>query len=113
MPNIVTFLKRLIGRVRKHMDTFFMTMGGIFIPLGFAAMAVGKSLSILFFCGVAAVVVGLVAWFKAYNIAQERETKQWADREQDKRNEQNRWEETQRLLTNIHKELQRFNEEKK
>jgi len=90
-----------------------MTMGGIFIPLGFAVMVAGKSLSILFFSGVAAVVVGLAAWFTAYNIVQKREAKQWIDREQDKRNEQNRWEETQKLLTNIHKELQRFNEEKK
>ena len=54
MPKIVTFLKRLKGRVRKHMDAVLLAMGGILIPLGFFAMAGEESLTILSWAGVAA-----------------------------------------------------------
>ena len=106
MSSIITFLKGLIGRAKRNMDTFLLAMGGILMPIGFSFMVLGQS-SLAFFCiGIIAIVGGFIFWLGAYKEVQTKEAKRKQEREEERG-------EIRDLLTNIHKEIQKLNEGKK
>lgn len=56
-------LRRLIGEIKKYMDAVNLTIGGIFIPVGFYIMIEKPEWKII---GAAAVIIGILAWLLAY-----------------------------------------------
>lgn len=84
------------------MDTALLTLPAILIPLGFYLIIERPELT---YAGPACVMFGLVFWVIAYFRAIRKEK-----REQEERMEQR--EELRELLVNIHKELQRLNQDK-
>ncbi len=92
-----------LGRIKKHMDAVFLTMGGILIPLGFYIKIEYTQADDY---GTVAVLVGLVCWLLAY----------WCVRRKEKRERIEKLEERQEyrnLLTEIHQELKELKQSKK
>lgn len=98
MPSIRTFFRGLIGRIKEHMDTFFLAMGGILVPLGFSFIVAGLSIPTFlqrgFLAGGLAIVGGLIFWVGAYREVQKKEAQKKTDLK-----------ETHKLLRAIHQEL--------
>lgn len=103
MARVRDFLKRLTGRLKKHMDAVFLTMGGILIPLGFYLKVEHPQSGE---AGTACVIAGLIVWLLAYWFVKRKEK-----REQEERTEQRT--EFRELFTDIRGELKKLNEGKK
>jgi len=114
MSKITTFLKGLIRRLKEHMDAVNLTIGGIFIPLGFYVMVEKPEWKII---GAVAVIVGILAWLLAYWLVRTREKKERlekiAERVQEQTQRQIERKELNGLLTNILQELHKLNQNQK
>lgn len=94
-----------LGGMKKHMDTVFLTMGGILIPLGFY-LKLEYPQSDSYYLATTCVIVGAISWLLAYFFVKRKEKREAQERQESRR-------EFSRLLTGIHQELKGLNQGKK
>lgn len=98
---------RIIERIRKHVDSVFLTIGGILIPLGFYLKIELPQLDDV---GTVAVIVGLVAWLLAYYTVKRREKKEQLAKQEEIKTRREEAQANTKLLENIYQELRKLNQ---
>jgi L-lactate permease len=105
-----SLLRRLVERIRKHMDAVFLTMGGILIPLGFYLKIEQPQLDDI---ATTVVLLGLVTWVLAYWLVKRKEKRERLERVESREQERKERTEFCNLLIDIRQELKEFNQGKK
>lgn len=90
----------IVGRVGRHMDAVFLTMGGILIPVGFYLKVEYTQDEV---SGTVCVLVGLLCWILAYYFVKARERRQAREHNEERQK-------LFKLLTSIEQELSEFNQ---
>jgi len=96
----VRIILNKLGRINKHMDAVFLTMGGILIPLGFYLKIEYPQADDY---GTASVLVGLATWVLAYWFVKRKEKRERLERVESKEQERKERAEFSKILTDIRK----------